>query len=126
MKLAALLLFSLLSLNIQASEPVEKPAENSAACRITGKVIEEITGESLTGVEIEILGTGKTVYTGFDGEFSIEGLDNRTNYSIQIQYVSFRKKIIRQINPGREEMIIRLQPETTPSNTGTNQSHPHT
>lgn len=75
---------------------------------LSGKVVEFASGEVLTGVEIEIIGTGERFYSDFDGEFRISGLDPNEEISLRITYISYKKKIIRGINPGKKELIIKL------------------
>lgn len=81
---------------------------------LSGKVVESFSGEALTGVEIEIIGTGERFYSDFDGEFRISGLDPDEEISLRITYISYKKKIIRGINPGKKELIIKLHDDNSP------------
>ena len=58
--------------------------------KITGKVIDKVTGEALAGVCVKIENTDQTVYTDFDGNFEIKGL-KPGKYSFTTNYVSYTK-----------------------------------
>lgn len=111
MKLYSFLILLLFSINILASEPSRNLNSSASNYIITGKVIEQVSGETLTGVEIEILGTDISVYSDFDGEFEIKGLNPSNVYTLKINYVSYKKQVLRGISTGKGEMIIKLENE---------------
>ena len=87
---------------------------------LSGKIIESGSGEVLTGVEIEIIGSGEKYYSDFDGEFEITGLDPSKEIYLRITYISYKNKIIKGLNPGNRDLIIKLQndePAFSPSRT---------
>jgi len=55
---------------------------------VSGKVIDQNTGESLAGVEIKIDGTDEKVYTDFEGNFFISVPVN-SNQSITFSALSY-------------------------------------
>jgi hypothetical protein len=98
-----------------ASEPTENsPSASTKTFNFSGKVVESISGETLAGVEIEILNTGNSVYTDFDGNFEIEGLILNQEYTLHIKYVSYKKKIIRINNKEQDQILIKLKNNQSP------------
>ena len=101
--------------------PEVKKNEVSENLKITGIVFDSRTSESLTGVEIKILGEENiTVFTGFEGEFEIPSLAPG-DYTLQINYVSYKKKIIRSVSPGDESIRIELKPDSKQLSSGSDQ-----
>jgi hypothetical protein len=85
-----------------------KSGESSKINILKGKVIDAATGEALTGVEIVFLGTGNSVFTDFDGEFVIRDFKSDA-YALQINYISYKKKIIRgKVGSENNEITIKL------------------
>ncbi|MFW5819849.1 MAG: carboxypeptidase-like regulatory domain-containing protein [Bacteroidota bacterium] len=103
----------LVALIINHGALTEKPSllKNSADNFLSGKIIEHDSGESLTGAEIEIIETGQTFYSDFEGEFEISDLEYDTSISLRITYISYKKKVIRGLKPGKEKLIIELDDE---------------
>lgn len=74
----------------------EGPVKNSDFSRsqvIEGTVIDERTGETLTGAEIRILGSDEVVYSDLDGKFIIKN-SLPGKYTLSVSYISYNKKII--------------------------------
>ena len=65
--------------------------------KITGKVIDKITGEALVGVCVKIENTELSVYTDFDGNFEIKGL-KPGNYNFTTNYISYSKSYHSNVN----------------------------
>jgi len=86
----------------------ENPPVSSNLTTIEGKVIDELSGEGLAGVEVKLLGLEKVIYTDFDGNFSIPNIVPGT-YSLSADYISYKRKIITDINP-----ILRLIDKSAP------------
>jgi hypothetical protein len=70
--------------------------ENNQTMKISGKVVDSKTGETLAGVKVMICGSDKVVYTGFDGEFAIECAAGN---EIQIEFLSYTGKKMKIDNP---------------------------
>jgi len=77
---------------------------------IEGKVVDEISGEELPGVEVKLLDSGLVIYTDFEGNFVFTDLEPR-KYTLSATYVSYKKRIITNIIPasGSEKYTIKLK-----------------
>lgn len=69
---------------------------------ISGTIIDEITGEALTGVEVKLKGSTTKTYTDFDGKFHFDKI-KPGNYSIEANIISYQP-IIREIQVNPDEM----------------------
>jgi outer membrane receptor for ferrienterochelin and colicins len=84
---------------VHATSPVA-----SSNHSISGKLTDYETGELLTGAEIKVSGTDVVVYTDFDGEFTIPGMA-AGEYTLEITYISYKKRVLRNISPAKEHEI---------------------
>lgn len=57
---------------------------------ITGQVIDKQTGEPLTGVSIKLTGLNLTVYTDFDGNFSVNNVFPG-KYDVMVSMLTYKK-----------------------------------
>lgn len=80
-------------------------ASNAKAC-ISGKVIDNKTGESLAGVAISVEGTGLKVYSDLDGTFTINSIDPG-NYNLILSLISYRNSLVEnlKLNTSEKEVI---------------------
>jgi hypothetical protein len=124
MKSYLIILLFFFSSTLFGNEPSESKSNEIGTFSVSGKIIENSSGESLTGVEIVVLGANISVFSDFDGEFEIEGLKPGVDYAIRISYVSYKKKIIRGINSGDDTIIIKLENNTIPANNSLTQRNP--
>ncbi len=67
---------------------VEKPVPVA----LSGTVVDENTGELLTGVEVKIKSTGKKTYTDFDGNFSFESV-KPGKHDLVVKFISYNEEI---------------------------------
>jgi hypothetical protein len=100
MELISIALAFLLNCSSLAAEPQN-------IYNLTGKIVEYSTGDALTGVQIEVIGTEISVLSDFDGEFEIP-LKKCSPVSLRISYISYQKKIIRNLDL-EEDLIIKLK-----------------
>ena len=83
------------------TNPGEVELIENATFNLSGIVVEEDSGEPLTGALIKINGIEKEYYTDFDGRFSIEALIPG-NYDIEISYISFESTTLEKIHLDRQ------------------------
>lgn len=60
---------------------------------VTGKVIDNQTGETLTGVNINVPELGIDTYTDFKGQFKFTVEKNR-NYTLKASFISYEDKTL--------------------------------
>ncbi len=78
---------------------------------LSGTVIDNQTGETLTGVEVLLEGTDKRTYSDFDGNFVFKNISGR-EYEVTakiVSYKDFRKEVVK-INT-EKDMSITIQME---------------
>lgn len=73
----------------------EKRSDTSSEYVITGKVVDQETGEALPGVRL-VLDNGEKIYSDFEGNFSFSGLDKGT-HRLQASYISYQSMIMQNI-----------------------------
>ena len=100
MKITSLFFFLLLSFQITAYGIVPQ-----ASGKISGKVVDLSTGETLIGVPVLVQGTSFSTVTDLDGKFSIAQLPQGT-YSVLFRYVGYSPKIIEGIKITDGKTII--------------------
>ncbi len=72
---------------------------------IEGKVIDQMTGEPLTGVLIHETATGEKIYTDVNGAFDVNFYDNETHV-LEVTYISYEdKKLVVSSESKNEEQI---------------------
>lgn len=73
---------------------------------IRGMVVDSKTQEPLVGATVQVKGTSLGVATDIDGKFHFEGLDKSKSYTLVIQYVSYKTKILTEfgLRPTAQKM----------------------
>ena len=72
---------------------------------VVGKVVDQITGEPLTGVLIHETTTGEKIYTDVNGAFDVSFYDNES-HSLEITYISYEdKKLVISAESKTEEVV---------------------
>lgn len=74
---------------------------------LTGVVLDNETGEALTGVAIRFEGSEETVYTDFDGNFEIKNVVPG-KYNILSSYISYEDNKLKDVNVSGVNNVIRL------------------
>jgi hypothetical protein len=59
---------------------------------LSGRVVDHVTGEALTGVEVNLYGTDVKVFTDFDGNFTFSNLQPGA-YAVVAKYISYNLKV---------------------------------
>ncbi len=78
-------------------------SENNTAFRIIQGKVTDVTGNSLTGVSVNIQGTTKGTATNSDGEFSIDATDNST---LVFSFVGYKTKTEVVGNRDRIDVVL--------------------
>lgn len=89
-------LIVLVSINTNALADNENDKNNMntaeiATTSVTGSVVDQSTGEELTGVKVQIEDTDVNTYTDFMGNFTLNNL-KPGKYDVTVSYVSYEKK----------------------------------
>jgi len=88
-------------------EPVSAGVEASAMV-ITGKVVDQVTGEALTGVKVTMDGSDMKVYTDFDGNFRIENV-KPGEHQVTATYVSYKRNEVQKFNPREDGTHLEIK-----------------
>lgn len=109
--IAALFILSVVIVNANETDTKSKTsdAKAEATMMISGSIADELSGESLVGVEVKIEGTDLKAYTDFDGNFSFEGV-KPGEYKLVTNYISYEKKSkVLDVNAKTDDVKIKLQ-----------------
>lgn len=79
------------------------------AADIKGKVTDSTTGEALIGATVQIEGTAKAAATDIDGLFAFSGLDENTDYTLTIKYISYKTKKIDGVRAEAQPQAIEIK-----------------
>jgi hypothetical protein len=71
------------------AEKADSKAE-AAVLSLSGNVIDEVSGEALVGVEVNVVGSDVKTYTDFDGHFVIDNL-KAGQCKLATSYTSYNK-----------------------------------
>lgn len=88
--------------NVNANELV-----NLNTTSLSGVVLDNKTGEALTGVAIRFEGSKETVYTDFDGNFKIDNIIPG-KYNILSNYISYTDNKLKDVNVSGINNVIHL------------------
>lgn len=107
MRTASFIFIILFSLSLMAEH--DKGTNNhSADNKISGKIVDHLTGENLAGVKITLLNSDIVSYTDFDGNFIIDIPSNQSQTLIQISYISYETTVLNVENitgPGEIKIL---------------------
>jgi hypothetical protein len=73
------------------------PGETMKKASVSGKVIDQVTGESLAGVLVSIKGLDMKVYSDLDGNFTFNSIDPG-NYTLEVKYISYSANEVQNIS----------------------------
>ncbi|HPJ80034.1 MAG TPA: carboxypeptidase-like regulatory domain-containing protein [Prolixibacteraceae bacterium] len=85
---------------------------NATAMVITGKVVDQVTGEALTGVKVAIEGSDIKVYTDFDGVFRFENV-KPGEYDLTATFVSYNRNEVQKFNPVKDGTHLEIKMHST-------------
>lgn len=87
---------------------IHSTAAGAQVGSVAGQVLHARTGQPMTGVEIELVGTGTTVHTGLDGRFRIGNLTG-TEVSLRAAIIGYRP-LTQTVRIGDTAVRIMLTP----------------
>jgi len=80
-------------------------APMNAKATISGKVVDNKTGESLAGVAISVEGTDLKVYTDLDGTFTFNSIDPG-NYNLILSLISYKNSLVENLKVKSSEKEV--------------------
>ena len=107
-KTILLSLMAVIGIAINANEPSAK-TENSktktTTSAITGTIVDKLTGEPLSGVEVILMDTELKAYTDLDGNFKLQNVFPGA-HAIKIDYISYQGAVENiKVEAGNTEKI---------------------
>lgn len=106
-KLIIVLISISLGLGAIAKGETEKPSKPMPV--LTGQVIDNETGETLTGVMVKVKGSDTCVFTDFDGNFEIQGLEPG-KYNLEVSLISYNSNNLKGIKlNGGEQKALKVE-----------------
>ena len=108
--IALFLVVSVLAINAKETDTKAKSADGEvqATMILNGTVADEISRESLVGVEVKLEGTDLVTYTDFDGNFSFNKV-KPGEYKLVTNYISYKKKSeLLKVSAKENEVKIKL------------------
>ena len=100
-------LLAIISFSSFKGEKNNDATATAATSTIEGIVIDEISGETLVGVEVFIEGADLKTYTDFDGNFSFKNI-GVGEYSIFAKLISYRDKKIEVNTNGQTNLKLKM------------------
>lgn len=89
-------------------EEGNNPSANTATM-IKGRILDQVSGESLAGVTVKVEGTDMKTYSDLDGNFSFKDLEPGT-YSIVVSYISYKKSLVENIKlKGSDSKVLNVK-----------------
>ena len=100
------------SIFVYAKQNKTLQAQSQDICHVTGRVLDDATGEALPGANIVLKESkGIGVVTDIDGNFSIDVPKGVT--TLLISFIGYKEKAIPVEGKDIKDLVVRLEPETT-------------
>ena len=90
----------------------KRPANSeTVSTMLSGRIVDQATGESLTGVKVMLEGTNKVAYTDFDGDFAFDTVEPG-KYNVAVDYISYNATNLQsvKVSTGSNSLKIELKP----------------
>lgn len=88
-----LVVFALSAMSFTNARVINNP---DAKASISGKVVDNLTGEALAGVTVSIEGTDVKAYTDLDGNFTIKSID-AGSYNLILSLISYKNSFVENL-----------------------------
>ena len=112
------LIFSIIAITLigfvyagnEGEKSPEAPSAPAEMVIMSGIVVDFVSGEVRSGVEVTIEGTDISVYTDFDGNFEIKDV-KPGKYNLIASYISYKNSLVENYNAERKgnKLDIKLQ-----------------
>ena len=104
-KLVILLLAFVVVVNLVSAKEKGNPEDKLTDTQsvLSGKVLDKISGEELTGVAVRLEGTDQICYTDFEGNFQFENL-LPGEYELNVELISYNTVEDKKIKVGSNEV----------------------
>lgn len=104
-------LFARIDKENKSSDNKKAASTTVVQAMLSGNIIDQTTGEALTGVKVILEGTDKVSYTDFDGYFSFKTV-TPGKYNLKVDYISYKGTSIEKvkISNGANSLKIELKP----------------
>lgn len=109
--IAFLLVFAVVAVNATDKKGKDTESKGAATTVLTGSISDELSGESLVGVEVKLEGTDLKTYTDFDGNFSFKNV-KPGEYKITSSYISYEKST-REMKVSSSDNKVKIQLQTS-------------
>ncbi|MBS3771086.1 MAG: carboxypeptidase-like regulatory domain-containing protein [Bacteroidales bacterium] len=103
--------FNLQTMAMGDDEDDRKDNNTTMTTSLKGQVVDESTGEALTGVKLMINGKDVSTYTDFDGHFTFQGL-KPGEYAIETSFISYKNEIYNDVTLNldeQNEVILKMK-----------------
>ncbi|NOX47984.1 MAG: carboxypeptidase-like regulatory domain-containing protein [Chlorobi bacterium] len=95
------------------TKTVKSPEPSSVeTMSISGTVLDMVSGETLTGVQISIEGTNIKTYTDFDGNYTVKNLAPG-KYNIIASYVSYNKSLVENLSLKKKNQKVEIKMQSS-------------
>ncbi|MGF7137779.1 carboxypeptidase-like regulatory domain-containing protein [Roseimarinus sediminis] len=105
MKKIALIALALMMIAPVFAEKKTKTEDNTPMVEsvLSGKVIDQLTGEELVGVAVKLHGTETVCYTDFEGNFEFSKLQPG-KYKLNVEMISYKEVLTQNIDVRNNEL----------------------
>lgn len=105
--LKSLLILTMFSTSALAdgNDPIYK---DGTKVELSGKIVDQNTGEPLTGVKVYYSGSDQAVYTDFDGEFTMV-VPSKKGAELSVSLISYEMKSIKLENSKKMKLKLTRQ-----------------
>ncbi len=104
--LSVLFIFSILPVAMSGVSEENKKSSNLIS--VAGQIIDNESGEALSGVLVKIEEAGNRIYTDLEGKFEISNLVTG-NYRISVSFISYENRKLNLELNGEENGPLKIQ-----------------
>lgn len=92
------------------SNPGDEKLASGQNFNLSGTIVEESTGDGLSGARVRITGLDREIFTDFDGKFNVSDL-KPGKYTIEISYLSYNTSQLTgiQLDSSHNTLLVSLK-----------------